>query len=547
MNSEQGSWEPPKAPPASSNAGWDAPQAPPEAWPAPAQPAGQQQVPQAQVGQPQAQPQVAQPAGAQAQTAPQPDPAWADAPEYFGAAPERKAGWQGPLRIIGLIVGLLAFGGLGFAAAQGIFGDNTGADSANEAVDELMQAMSDEDVIAMIEVMSPSEIGRLGEFYPRLIKLAQDDGELVGDDPLAGIDISVEGLVTETVELHPDVNKVYMREGVIKVVIDPEAMDPALRRDYENSGETQTEWEYDLANLESDVDTALDEGRNVVEELNYQLGLDINMTSPSGAFMMTVKQNGRWYISPFYTAAEYGREVLDLPPADFTASRENRMEGATSAEGVLTGLEEMVNGRTLEGHLDAALSMDADAFSQLAVFMPPNELGVFMDYGPSYATLFERQLQDFMNEQQMTIEDLLAEARSEIDKVQLQGQMTLDFQQSTEDLGNGATKVYLDAGSLKVQGSAVDAGETITFDATLGWNKLCGWVEATVNGELISEDSCVYPDDVSGFDPNMEQFAQEFDRVFIVVNEQNGAYYVSYVETGLAYADMILDSFDAAN
>lgn len=460
-----------------------------------------------------------------------------------------KSGISGRGRLAGLAIGVLALCGLGYFAATGIFGSSTGSDAPEQAVGAMMDAMANEDVIAMIETMAPGDVGHASQLYPKVVQIAQREGALEGDEPLRGIDFVVEGLVTRTEQLHPDVAKVYLEEGTISVTISIDQLDPGIRPAFENLD--QNEFEVDIAELNQTLDEGIDQVANAVDDLG-SLPIDIRISSTEGLYLMTVRQDGDWYVSPTYTIAEMGREILTLPPADFEASRGDAPKGASSPEGIFTGLEEMVNSETLEHHVYAAIDNDTDNFAELAVLLPPNEVGVFLDYGPSYYTLIEPLVEELMQEENITVEELRAQARDIVDEAAVQGQLTIGLDTSVETVDDGLAKVTLDAGRIDLDVSfnaaAVESSASgranISLDAS--FEGLCGefLAQGTAPGEddlFETDQACIDPLDLDA-PRELDGFLQDFDSVFVMASRQNGSWYISYIETGVAYADLLLES-----
>ena len=107
-------------------------------------------------------------------------------------------------------------------------GSVVGAATSADAVNGLAAALADEDVVAAAAMLPPSEIGHAIDLYERVIELAQKEGALAGDDPLAGIDLQASGFVIRVDQLHERVHKVYLEDGTVGLTVDPGAMDAEL-------------------------------------------------------------------------------------------------------------------------------------------------------------------------------------------------------------------------------------------------------------------------------------------------------------------------------
>ena len=445
-----------------------------------------------------------------------------DAPDYVQHTEVLRSGGQVG-RIVALLVGLLFLGGVGWAAVAAFSGDREGASSPEEAVRNLTEALSNEDVVAAIEAMAPSEVGTAADLYPRVIELAVREGAIEREDWLAGVDFEVLGLETETTELHPGVALVELTAGVLTVSIDPDVADPIFVE------EGQTEYSVSIAEMREELASGLGEASAFAGDL---AGLPFDIRDPGRIFLMTVERNGTWFVSPMYSVAEYGRQILDLPPADFAASRENAAAGAATAAGVIEGIEAMVNGAPLETHLDNVLNGDPDnTFAAASVMAPPDEFGVFIDYSSSYQALLDRLFEG----SGMTFDEVQAEAMAMMEQVDLEGQVRLDIEVVEEPRDDGAVVLHLASGSIAMDASVVEPERRTvsTIEMEASWDGLCGRAVVVVDGSGPDQISDCVPTDV---------LPAGFDDVFVVVGQVDGGWYVSYIETVLAYAELFVEA-----
>ena len=286
-----------------------------------------------------------------------------------------------PGRVVAVIVaavGVAVLAFIGFRVTGAASGSAAGADTSSEAVTGLMGALSSENVIEIFALLPPSEVGHVVELYVPGVELAQESEVIVSDDPLAGIDITIEGTVTRVEELHSDIHRVYLsNDAIVRVVTDPTKMDPALAEQAEASVETIT-------------------AQELLEEFN-----DRDDPDPlSELFVVAVRERGQWFASPLYTTMEYLREYYDVDVPDFAASREVVNVGAESPEGVLEqflepideldetdvieALDQVIAG--LEEGSEADYMADVDWETSL---IAPDEIDVFLDYAPVFAAITE--------------------------------------------------------------------------------------------------------------------------------------------------------------
>ncbi|MCH7787816.1 MAG: hypothetical protein IH940_00065 [Acidobacteria bacterium] len=286
-----------------------------------------------------------------------------------------------PGRVVAVIVaavGVAVLAFIGFRVTGAASGSAAGADTSSEAVTGLMGALSSENVIEIFALLPPSEVGHVVELYVPGVELAQESEVIVSDDPLAGIDITIEGTVTRVEELHSDIHRVYLsNDAIVRVVTDPTKMDPALAEQAEASVETIT-------------------AQELLEEFN-----DRDDPDPlSELFVVAVRERGQWFASPLYTTMEYLREYYDVDVPDFAASREVVNVGAESPEGVLEQflepIDELDETDVIEG-LDQAIAgleegSEADYMADVdweTSLIAPDEIDVFLDYAPVFAAITE--------------------------------------------------------------------------------------------------------------------------------------------------------------
>lgn len=265
-------------------------------------------------------------------------------------------------------------------------GSVVGAASSAEAVNGLAVALAAEDVVGAAAMLPPSEIGHAIDLYKRVIELAQKEGGLAGDDPLAGIDLQVVDLDIRVDALHERVHKVYLVDGGLGITVDPSAMDANLREGAEAVDESITLGE---------INEMLAE-----EAAAYESGDFLDARPPSELFVMVVHERGRWFVSPLYTSFEYLRTVLDLPPVDYEGSSVGLPTGTDTASGVLQQVVDQINGFDFDAEVEAALaqirtgvlvpSIDPADPLQGVIPVAPDEMAVFLDHLPMFQGLFDQ-------------------------------------------------------------------------------------------------------------------------------------------------------------
>ncbi len=233
-------------------------------------------------------------------------------------------------------IGVAALLGVATLGISALVGGN-GADSPEAAVRQLANAISNEDPLAALDVISPDEVRTLSDSVDSASRKAEEL-ELVNaaGEPFAGIDLSVEGLELETEELAPGYVKVGVTGGTIHSETDPAGYSGFLQRVSE--GAENSEGDLDLATFE---------------------------TGDQGPFVVVVQRDGSWYVSVSYTALEYLRESEGGAPADYGSARAQVATlGADSPEAAARDM------------LDAVATDDWERVLEL---VPPDEIPVY-DY-----------------------------------------------------------------------------------------------------------------------------------------------------------------------
>lgn len=266
--------------------------------------------------------------------------------------------------VLALAVGIVAvLAGAAFAASQ-LAGRST---SPEDAVEKLFRAAADEDVLGVLEALPPSERdvlkGPLQDIVGELKRLdilsgAADLGNL------AGVDVRIDDL---------ELSSQPIRDGLAEVRID-------------------------RGTLTSSADpTKLPLG-GFVRDLG---GDDLSQARPSGPeeqdlrsdgpteVLVTVKEDGNWYFSVWYTLAELTRRESDAPLPD--PARRVNANGADSAEGAV------------DAFLRATVKLDLRRMMEL---LPPDEARALHDYAPLFLDEAQQAGADFRQSVEVDITQL---------------------------------------------------------------------------------------------------------------------------------------------
>ncbi len=278
-------------------------------------------------------------------------------------------------------LGIAALLGVGGYAAFSVQGGGGGAESPQAAVEQLADALDNEDALAAIDVMAPREVRSLKDAVKRASDKAEQL-ELVQDkaDPFRGFEIDVEGLATEVEELAPGFAKVTITSGVIRGEIDPDGL--AARFADVEPGEPA---EIDLTELRGDRDdvaTGVDSVTTMVQTVDTIAAAagESFVGGPTRSapkqvvgdeappvFVIAIEDDGGWYLSPAYTAFEYAREAYESNDGNEAVNVE--LGSADASQLGAADPEAAVR--------DAFAALEGSDWERLTELAPPGELPVW--------------------------------------------------------------------------------------------------------------------------------------------------------------------------
>lgn len=218
----------------------------------------------------------------------------------------------------GVAAGILVIAAGAFAATQ-LAGADGGSESPEAAVESLFEAISEEDLVGIAEVVLPGE--RRTFIDPALEGLGhlQRWGVLADsfdDRDISGIDLEVDGLALRTESVADDIVNVYA-SGRISAEIDGASFP---------IGDLVQE------NLPPDADPS-------------ELDVPRETETFEDVMMTAVREDGRWYVSGMYTVAEHARAEAGVAlPATGIAPI-----GAGSPEEAVDGIIQAINDVDLAG------------------------------------------------------------------------------------------------------------------------------------------------------------------------------------------------------
>jgi hypothetical protein len=325
---------------------------------------------------------------------------------------------NGPKRLLLAVgvVGLLVAGVFAALAIGGSSSTSAGADTPEDAYQQLFDALANEDLIGAAEILLPAERETLVQpgfnIVDQLKRLEVLDPALDLAN-IAGVDLEYANVEFATTQLTEDIVGVRILGGTVSSSVDPQALP--------------------LGRLILD---RLPEGTIPVE-----IDSSLEAIDPTEDGLVAVRRDGKWYASLWYSVAEAARLDAGLPlpdPADAIRPR-----GGSSAE---LAVEEMIR---------SAIDLDVRRIIEL---LPPGEADALHDYAPlflpdaeSAARDARRALRDLNIEIDLVSLDLSSVDRGE-DKVVLfhGGELLV-----TSDIAD--VSIEVSNGSLTAKASIPDA------------------------------------------------------------------------------------------
>ncbi|MDT0200403.1 zinc ribbon domain-containing protein [Nocardioides sp. AE5] len=424
-----------------------------------------------------------------------PPPATATAPLTGPPVPppsgSGRSRWLVPA-LIGVLT-LVAASVVGLVVWKVFFASAGGAGNPDEAVEAMFAAVESQDPIEALKLVNPGEARSVDALYESLNDRLVSQ-ELKSSDSLleaGSIDFTDLELRTEMVSDHAA--KVDVEDFTATVTFDTSKLPDRLSgvRDAvrDEVGDT---WQktYTIRDLESPTYWTYDEGRvGDDEDSEYEDGY---VDHEIGFFVMVVEKDGRWYITPAGTWAEYTAiiESRDHRGGDWTAyDRALGQDPITSAEPA----------DVIDDLADAA---EGGNFSDLLRRVPIEQSAV---------------LQPFVHLVQEPWDDNRLGLRIDINQLDT----------TTEEMGDGLVRLWLDAADVGVTFEEEDYSDEYL---NLGLEGECGWFE-----DDYDYGSACAPQWL------LDDFG--LDGAFVVLREVKGGYQLDPLATVVAYADALVTGF----
>jgi hypothetical protein len=249
--------------------------------------------------------------------------------------PRRTAG-----TLLALWVGVLALLGGGIFAVLALAGDDAG--TPEEAVQRLFRAAADEDVLGALAALPPSERDPMREAIPQIAQQLQRLDILSSDfslEKIKGVDLDFSQLDLTSRPIGDGVAAVTIRGGRASYRVVPSDLPLGNF----------------LKDLVGDLPT------------EPQTGSDTMKSEGEDDQIVTIKEDGRWYVSLNYSVAEQLRRQSGAKVPAF--GKRLQPTGARSPE------------QAVEQLIGKSLALDVEAVIAL---LPPDEGRVVRDYAPLF-------------------------------------------------------------------------------------------------------------------------------------------------------------------
>jgi hypothetical protein len=365
-----------------------------------------------------------------------------------------------------VIAGVVAAAFVGFSLIRSVSGSGAGASSPEAAVQQLVAAVDREDPLGAVDIIVPDEVGALRAVAERLQRRAGDAGFTGGGKAFAGVELAIGNPAFQVEELSDDVAKVVVTSGTLSVALDPTKAAARVRPLLERVSERV------------DLDERIAVG--------YDDDGDERFIDP---FVVTVKRDGRWFVSWTHTVAQYLVEVFDLPSARF-------------------------------GDVQVPQASEAARKDPKAAFVELLEAGGSLDVDTALGLVTRKGLEGLWAHLD-AVEDLAGEAEKYV-------QIDVDvdpLEAEEQDLGGGRRKLIIRRLSGKVD---VTGTEGERYDVEFDLSGRC----LRLRGD-VDDRECV-PDEFSEL--------TGLDQAFVVMVKEDGVWRLDPMATVVEYAGILVDT-----
>jgi hypothetical protein len=254
------------------------------------------------------------------------------------------------------VIGLVAVLGVLLLMGDAIFFGDDGASSPEGAVQRLADAVTTEDMVGALSAMAPDEVRAIATTYTTAADKARELG-VTGQGTFSWVDLNIDGLRLKTEQLGPDVARVSIAGGKLTAQTHTDQLGDKAK-ELGGSGLQKFATHAKPATVQA-------------SDLKWRpSGDDGPKRDP---FLVAVRRDGGWYVSPFYTAAEYLManaastiprpdygEIKPGPAAPTPSAAVQQLVGAINDRNVDHGIESLSAGewavlRTYRGAIEKVI------------------------------------------------------------------------------------------------------------------------------------------------------------------------------------------------
>ncbi len=229
----------------------------------------------------------------------------------YGASPEKPKNKKTGL-IVGIAAGtVLVLGGgtVGAIALNGGFGGSGGAGSPQAAVTSLFDAAKSADVMGSLGAIAPSEATLFADTFAELAKIKGEGDARSYDEIMKDLQSAMQIEITDVEmtedEIAEEIVRVTLTDWTITIDGDEEKVadlmleltESSMRGQYEGFGYTESEIDEMLESQRADVIDDMDFPQTVT-------AADFRDDSGSDLSVVSVKEDGQWYVSALMTFAD---------------------------------------------------------------------------------------------------------------------------------------------------------------------------------------------------------------------------------------------------
>ena len=421
--------------------------------------------------------------------------------EAVEATPARRGGAVG--RIVAAGVAAVMLGGGAYLVVNAASAES-GAESPEAAFEQAMAAVEAEDVIALAEIMEPSERDTVFEagfdFVDELVRLeVLDPG--VDLSSIAGIDLEFDGFEPRVERPGNGLAHVYVGEGTISGSIDVAALPlgPLL------------------------VD------RMDADQLSFTASGE-ETAGPSTTPLVAVERDGRWYLSLWYTVAENVR--LDVGASLPDLGLRPATIGGDSPEAAVRQM------------MDDAIQLD---LRRIIGSLDPEEMAVLYDYAPLFLDDADRAANELLRAAadagwswELVDLGLSSERDGELATVRMD---SIHFR--ADATNGGVLDLQADSDGFSLDFAVIDDFFGNEFRLSMELDDECVVMTIDEGNTPTTERLC--GDELGlGTTAGLGDFGDQLDTLGIITREVDGVWYVSPMRTGLDAIVTAIEQVDPA-